>query len=256
MTHATRRPLAASFAALLLLLSACSTPQTLGDLGPVHTPVNYRGPAAWPGHISRVAVLPAHDATGRLTAEFTAAHDSSWFRALTATQRAEFILVSRTALATWCGQASFNSTEPLAHDALSRIAARTGAQAVLFLDLTHVTPYPPLKLAFRTRLVTLPDGATLWMADEFYDASDAATARGARHLARANSTGAGDPVASIQQSPSRFADYAFSGVAALLPPRLPTPTQTPQAGTQKSPAADSSPFPAKKYQNRADNTAR
>lgn len=256
MTPALRRPLAAGLTALLLLLSACASAPGLGDLGPVRTPTNFRGPAAWPDTISRVAVLPAHDASGRLTAEFTAAHDATWFRALTATQRAEFVAIPRATLSAWTGQTSLDSTTPLPHDLLARIATRTGTQAVMFLDLTHVTPYPPLKLAFRTRLVTVADGATLWMADELFDASDSATARGARREARANATGAGDPTSSMLQSPARFSAHAFGAVAALLPPRIAPPPPATETGPQTPAGNNSSSLPAKKYPNRVDSITR
>ena len=88
------------------------------------------------------------------------------------------------------------------------------------VDLVEVSPYPPLSLAFRARLVDLDDADTIWMADEIFDARDPATARGARQEARAHASGVGDPTSAVQQSPVRFADHAFRTVASLLPPRI------------------------------------
>jgi hypothetical protein len=207
-----------------LALSACSTTPRLADQGPVRVPTNVRGPAEWPVGLSRVAVLPAHDATGRLPAEYVVTYDQSWSRALAATQRAEFVAVPRETLVDLAGRETLDSSAALPSLFLRRIAAATGADAVLFLDLTHVSPYPPLSLSFRSRLVLVADGDTLWMADEIFDARDPATARGARLDARASAQGAGDPTAAITQSPSRFADHAFRAVAALLPPRVPEET--------------------------------
>lgn len=223
------RPLAAALAAALALLLAagCASTPKLEDQGPVFTPANVRGPAAWPADYRRVAVLPAHDATGRLTDEFTLSHDELWRRALDRTQRAEFVSLARPALQAWFGRATLGSADPLPHGMLGRLGRETGAQAVIFLDLTHSKPFPPLALSFRARLVDLRSGETVWASDELFDAGDITVVRAARRHARANSSGPGDAAYGVLQSPSRFADYAFSSVAQLLPPRVnPSPEKS------------------------------
>ena len=205
----------------LLGLAACSTVPELKDVGPVRHPQNVRGPDTWPVEFRRVAVLPSHDASGRLPAEFVGAYDAIWSRALAATQRAEFVALPRGRLSSLAGRETLDSTAELPSGLPARIAAETGAQAVMFLDLVEVSPYPPLSLAFRARLVAVDGAETIWMADEIFDARDSATARGARQEARAHASGVGDPTAAVQQSPARFADHAFRAVASLLPPRVP-----------------------------------
>jgi hypothetical protein len=217
-----------------LLLGGCETLPHLADTGPVRIPQNVRGPEAWPPEIIRVAVLPAHDASGRLPARFVVTYDNAWQRALAESQRAEFVAISRTVLVGWTGRETFDSTSRLPAGLFARLARETGAQAVLFVELTDVSPYPPLSLAFRTRLADLRTGETLWMADEIFDSRDPATARGARIEARAHATGPGDPTAAIEQSPARFAAHAFRAVAALLPAR--TPLEIPE-----KPQADAKP---------------
>ena len=222
MNSARLRPLARALPllALLLGLSACAS-APLADSGPVRTPQNVRGPETWPAGVLRVAVLPAHDASGRLPSEFVSTYDTSWERALASAQRAELVAVSRSTLASWTGRETLDSTGALPPGLLRRVTAETGAQAVMFLDLLEVSPYPPLSLAFRARLADTTNGDTLWMADEIFDSRDAASARAARKDARAQGSGTGDVTTSIQQSPVRFADHAFHAVAALLPPRRP-----------------------------------
>jgi hypothetical protein len=222
-----------------LALAACSTPPRTGELGPVRQATNVRGPESWPVEIRRGAVLPAHDATGRLPAEFVRAHDQNWQRALAATQRAEFVALPRPVLADLAGRETLDPTAPLPPGLLGRLAEAAGADAILFLELTESAPYPPLALGFRARLVTIPAADTLWMADEIFDARDPATARGARLHARAAAQGPGDPAAAILQSPSRFADYAFHAVADLLPRRL-----APEIGETASLRAKSHPVRA------------
>ena len=218
---------AATFAALCALLCAgCSAlPFGLSSAEvPPYVPRNARGPAEWPAGIRRVAVLPAHDATGWLTPEFAATLDPVWTRSLALAQRAELVAVDRRALAAWAGRETVDSTDALPDGLLARIADATGAQAVLFLDITRCSPYPPLALSFRAKLVTLPAPQIVWAADESFDSADTAVARAAAQFARSNAQSLGDPVSGVQLSPTRFADYAFQSVAALLPPHPPPPT--------------------------------
>lgn len=256
----SRLPALALATASLLALSACSSLPKDPDRGPVRTPSNFRGPDAWPAEISRVAVLPAHDATGRLPAEFAATYDFSWARALSLTQRAEFVAVTRATLAEWSGRETLDSAAPLPPGIFQRILAETGAQAVFFLDLTQVRPYPPLSLAFRARLATAPAGDTLWMADEIFDAGDGATARMLRKEARAQNSTAGDPTSAVMQSPIRLADHAFRSVAGLLPPRriaAPSAKDTAAATGAATDAGEQDlkdgKLGAKKFPVRADN---
>ncbi len=209
-----------AFTALALLLSACADlPFGARNQAPDFVPSNARGPAEWPGQIRRIALLPAHDVTGTLTAEFVATYDQVWADALQHTQRAEFVRLDRHTLAAWMGRDSIASTDALPSDLLAHIARETGAQAVIFLDVTHCAPYPPLGLGFRAKLVALPDARIIWVADELFDASDAATAHAAEHFAQRNATGPGEPGSAVRQSPMLFSAYAFQAVANLLPPR-------------------------------------
>ena len=228
---------------LVLLLGACSSVDPRSpDFGPVYKPRNVRGPEVWPENVRRIAVLPAYDATNRLTSEFINGYDSSWRRALDHAQRAEFVSLSRSTMTNWFTRASFSSSDPLPFGMLGRIARETGAQAVLFLDLTHCSPYPPLTLSYRARLVDLKSGDIIWMADEIVDGAAAETSRGARRFARENSAIPGDAAYGILQSPTRFADYAFQTITAAMPPRINPVSE------------DKSKLTPKKNPNRADNT--
>jgi hypothetical protein len=202
-----------------LLVGGCSSIDTnLTDRGPVYKPTNTRGPAVWPANLRRVAILPLHDTSGRLPASFVTSHDAIWRRTLDRSQRTEFVGLTRTQLTLWSRHETLASTDLIPPDLLPRIARETDAQAVLFLDLNHCSPYPPLALSIRARLVDLSTGETVWMADELFDSGTDATARAARHYAKANASGLGDTTSGILQSPTRFAEYAFQAVAELLPP--------------------------------------
>lgn len=220
--------------AALLLLAGCSLfSRKIEDVGPTYTPKNVSGPASWPVGLLRVAVMPAHDVSGDLPPETLSTYDPIWQRSLGAAQRAELVPVARNQLSVWIGRESVASTGLLPYTLLERITRETGAQAVLFLDLTSVKSYPPLALGFRARLAALPGGETIWIADELFDAADDATARSARRFARANNSAPGDAAAGVAQSPSRFGAYAFQAVATLLPPHLAPPPVIPQKPTAR-----------------------
>lgn len=204
-----------------LLAGGCASLNPhINDLGPVYKPVNTRGPAVWPEAIRRVAILPAHDTSGRLPASFVSTYDSIWRRTLDRSQRAEFVGLNRTQLTTWTTKETYASTALMPPELLPRIARETDAQAILFLDLNQCSPYPPLMLSFRARLVDVSTGETIWIADELFDSGRDSTARAARRYAQANVSGKGEATSGILQSPTRFAEYAFQAVGDLLPPRI------------------------------------
>jgi len=210
-----------SLLGLALLATGCaSLDPHIDDLGPVYKPVNSRGPAVWPAAIRRVAILPAHDTSGRLPASFVTTYDTIWRRTLDRSQRAEFVGLNRPQLTTWTSKETFSATGLLPPDLLLRIGRETDAQAVLFFDLNNATAYPPLALSFRARLVDVTTGETIWMVDELFDSGRDSTARAARRYAKANGSGQGDTTSSVVQSPTRFAEYAFQAVCELLPPRI------------------------------------
>jgi len=111
--------------------------------------------------------------------------------------------------------------DELPHDFLERIAASTGADAVLFLDLTHYSPYAPLNMGIRAKLIRISDRSVIWAIDQTFSAADPAVANSARrHWMKAEPTDTPvDMSATSLQNPSRFADYVLSASFQTLPPR-------------------------------------
>lgn len=202
--------------------SACSTTQTArrDDLGPNYVPRNIAGPATWPGDIARVAVLPAADATAQLPVAFTSSYDPVWLYALQQSQRAEFVFVDRPTYRRWTGgPRAPTSTGLLPPDWAERIRATTGADAALLLDLTGCSPYPPLTLGLRAKLVRLTTGEVIWTADEWFDASNPDVARAARRHARGGLRSRKGEGITVLHSPTKFAAYAMDALTTALPPR-------------------------------------
>ncbi len=198
------RPLRALAFATAFALAALSTfpgCSTAPRLAPsTDAPLNVRGLEFWPSHVRRVAVLPAHDASGALPEAFVSSYDALWASAVGDARRAEVVTLDRATIAKFTGRTSVSSTDPLPAPLLQHVARESGADAVLFLDLTHVSPYPPLSLGFRAKLVVLSDAEIVWAVDEQFDT---------------DRLGKNDPT--LKRSPSALASRAFRSVTSVLP---------------------------------------
>lgn len=222
----TPRLLRLLLAPALLALAACgSLPrQDSARTGPFYTPANVRAEDRLPENIRRVALLPCASADSRLTDASLRELDPILAATLTRAARAEIAPVSRESLARLGGRPGLLSTAVLPRDLLARVAAETGADAVVFVDVTAYSPYPPLVLGLRARLVEI-DGDTpeaLWHFDNVFTAADPAVVNSARaHVLRraAASTSPGDLSHTVLQNPLAFADYAAAAAWSTLPPR-------------------------------------
>jgi hypothetical protein len=104
---------------------------------------------------------------------------------------------------------------------LFNIYNQYAADAVLFVDVTAYSPYPPLALGLRTRLAPIRETEILWATDLHFSAADPSVANSARRhaLSLAKSSGPADLSHTILQNPTRFAGYAAAATFATLPPR-------------------------------------
>ncbi len=107
---------------------------------PAYQPENILAAKAWPAGVKRVAVLPVATLLADVPADYFSSHDPVWLSALQASHRAEFVAVTRAELLRWTGRVSVSTTYPLPPDLLARIVEHTGAEAVAFLEVTHVSP--------------------------------------------------------------------------------------------------------------------
>ncbi len=206
---------------LLAFFAGCSSaPFDPVSRGPFFTPVNFRGAKIWPSDVRRVAVLPLDAHGAALPEDFVSSLDPVWLAALQGTQRAEFVPVSRSQLSRlFSGTRSLDSTGLLPENFSQRVAGATGADAVLFCDVTGCSPYAPMSIGLRAKLVHLRSGGLIWACDERFDARAPSVSNSARRFARDSGSARGDAVTAILQSPAAFAAYASSGVVATFPNR-------------------------------------
>jgi len=214
-----------AIALLSLALVSCSVlPKPDGAVaGPFYTPTNVKAIAKIPAEVRRVIVLPVAGGPA-MTEETLLKLDAICQGELTRTARFEVVPLSRNALAEITGLRQISSVEKLPTiliDKLFNIYNSYGADAVLFIDVTTYTPYPPLVLGLRTKLARVTDGEIIWAADNVFAAAEPAVANSARHHALALGSDRGQVNLShtILQNPQRYAGYVAAATFLTLPPR-------------------------------------
>jgi len=214
-----------SLALLAITLAGCSAlPKQDGAVaGPFYTPTNVKAVAKIPADVRRVIVLPVAGGPA-LTEETLTKLDSVCQTELTRTARFEVVPLSRDALAGMIGARQLSSVDKLPPpllDKLFNIYNSYGADAILFIDVTSYSAYPPLLLGLRTKLARVTDGEIIWATDNVFSAAEPAVANSARHHAAALGTDRGltDLNHTILQNPQRFAGYVATATFLTLPPR-------------------------------------
>jgi hypothetical protein len=176
-----------------------------------------------PAEVRRVVVLPVSGGP-TLTEETLLSLDEVCQSELNRTGRFEVVPLTRDALAAIAGVRQISSVEKLPVvliEKLLNIYNSYGADAILFIDVTTYSPYPPLKLGLRTKLARVSDGEIIWAADNVFNAAEVPVANSARHHAEALGTDRGktDLSHTILQNTQRFAGYAAAATFLTLPPR-------------------------------------
>lgn len=213
---------ASALALGLLCWSGCSEIPRVdaAKSGPFFTPRNVTGTTRLPALVRRVAVLPVAAPRG-LTEDTLNQINEAVVNQLNLTGRFEVVTVSREDLRRLVGLPAVASVDALPQDLLEKVKQSSGADGVLFTDVTNYSPYPPLSIGLRMKLVQFGSGEILWAADNVFSASDPAVSNSARKYALklGSDRGPGDLSHTVLQNPSRFASYAAGASFETLPPR-------------------------------------
>jgi len=206
-----------------LALAGCETPPRIDHArtGPYFVPANVRGVDRLPATVRRIAILPVAGLPS-IPEQNLARLDESFSAELNRSARAETVAIPRDLLMRLAGSRQLSSTDVLPHNFFPRLKGSTSADAVLFVDLTAYSPYPPLKLGVRSKLVDISTGEILWAFDNLFDANEASVVNSARrHYLDSNpsSVGTGDLSSTVLQNPTRFGNYAAHATFVTLPPR-------------------------------------
>jgi hypothetical protein len=201
--------------------------------GPFFTPSNVKSSvSSLPANIRRVLLLPISAQGIALTEENLTRLDATFLTELTRTSRFEVVTLTRDQLARITGARQIDSAAPLPAgfiDRLFNIYNEYAADALLFVDLTSYSAYPPLNIGIRAKLAHIRDSDILWAADVNFSAANAPVANSARRYALTLNTTSKqtDLSHTILQNPARFASYAAAATFETLPPRVaPSPSAT------------------------------
>ena len=206
-----------ALAAILAVLSGgCATLKQAGvPVAP--PPQNFFAPATPGEQLRRVALLPMH--SGTFPDQYVRALDAAFLSELSKRGLFEVVPVSRAQMEALFGERQFSSTEILPADVLTRLREQCGVDGVLFTDLTHFSPYRPVSMGVRTKLLAASTGQIRWAFDYVFDAGNATVAEAAKRFQIACSN-EHQPLTtdggSILLSPTRFAKYVANETYASL----------------------------------------
>ncbi len=199
-----------------LFTGGCATLKQAGP-PPAPAPENFFSPATPGEQLRRVALLPLH--SGAFPDQNLRALDAAFQSELSKRGLFEVVPVSRARLEALFGERQFASTESLPADVLSRLREECGVDGVLFTDLTHFSPYRPVSMGVRTKLVAASTGQIRWAFDYVFDAGNAVVAEAAKRFQITHGNEQ-QPLAtdggSILLSPSRFAKYVANETYSSL----------------------------------------
>ena len=204
-------------AILAVLTGGCETLKLTRTPAAPPPPQNFFSPATPGEQLRRVALLPMH--SGAFPDQYVRALDAAFLSELSKRGLFEVVPVSRAQMEALFGERQFSSTETLPADALAQLRERCGVDGVLFTDLTHFSPYRPVSMGVRSKLVAVSTGQIRWAFDCVFDAGSTAVAEAAKRfqLTYSNehqplSTDGG----SILLSPARFAKFVANETYASL----------------------------------------
>lgn len=205
----------------LALLAGCASLDADWDrpVGKSYRPANHVADGPIPAGLRRVAILPLHG--GAWSPADLAPLEAAIAAELGKIERFEVVSADRAYLASRFGRGAFESSAALPGDFLAVLGAEQAADAVLFVDLTHYSPYQPIALGVRAKLVGVAGGRVLWSFDSIFDAAqpDVAVAARRYHLDRSRPAHPLENTSGILQSPARFAKYVAFAMFETLPPR-------------------------------------
>ena len=208
----------------VILGSGCKTTQVPEIIiGPDYVPKNiYRASAQLPLGVRRVVVLPlTYNLRDTLSIHGHAILEPVLRQELTKTGKFELEFAAPEQIKLWTGKESWKGDEVFPPALLKEVKEKTGAEAILFNHLEPYSPYPPLVVGWKLKLVRLDSNQTIWSAEEVYDASMESVSNSARRYAKAHVKP--NPVLedtrSILIQPARFGQFTLSSLLNTLPDR-------------------------------------
>lgn len=204
-------------AAASLATEGCQSRQVAYVKPEIDAPQSWFLPSGPGRPMRRVAILPAYHP--RLPGEVLKEVDSAFNGELSKKAVFEVIPITRSAMELLTDQREISSVERIPGDLFRKLRDQYGVDGVMFNDLTHYSPYRPVSLGVRSKLVDIESGSIHWASDIMLDSGNANVAASARAyqkiLGRDNFPVRGDG-GTVLMSPRLFAQFAaYSNYASL-----------------------------------------
>lgn len=208
----------------MLVLTGCAV-LPAGDTvkGSVYVPANvHRSVDRLPVTVRRVALLPPASRVGRAETSGAEAISGILLAELQRQHRLEVIHVNHADMARWSGRRNWTTADALPSGFLESIRTHTGAESVLFPEVTTYRAYPPLAIGLRLSLVEVQSGRVLWAVDDLLDAGNPEVSNGARQFYLQEMKGGNETPFdshSVLDSPRRFSRYVIATLLGTMPDR-------------------------------------
>lgn len=193
---------------LASLVAGCQTGKKAVTLVKPPPPQNYFSSEPIGIPIRRVALLPIYN--DKYPAEQLRLLDTAFNAELTKKSIFEVVPVSRASMESFFGQRQFLSVENLPANLLEKLRERYGVDGIVFTDITHYSPYRPMSIGVRAKLVDAVSGEVRWAFDYIFDSGNPTIAQAAKvYQSRYNLDSlpiAGDG-GTVLISPTRFAKF-------------------------------------------------
>jgi len=172
-----------------------------------------------PSYFNRVVVMPAYcDASSVGVLQFA---DDLLHQELSKSRIFEPVKLTPKACLELFGKERISSIESLPDNFLNVLTDTYAANGVLFIDLHSYSPYRPISIGVRAKLVDLKSGEFMWAIDETVDGGDASVAvavlgfQKTKHVQALSENTSG----SILQSPRMFMKFLADSIFSTLPNR-------------------------------------
>lgn len=196
-------------AVLTSLLTGCQSGRQTTVRSRPDAPQNWFLPTN-PGRlIRRVAMLPVYHA--RIPGEVLKDIDTALVAELSKKAVFEVVPLSRAEMEGLIGVREISSVERVPGDLFRKLQEQYGVEGVMLTDLTHYSPYRPVSVGVRSKLVDIESGRIHWASDVLLDSSNSGVAAAAREyqkvLCRDNFPIQGDG-GTVLMSPRLFVKFA------------------------------------------------
>jgi hypothetical protein len=200
-----------------LALSSCKTKRVAYTKPELDAPQNWFASSSPGRMMRRVAILPVYHF--KWQGESLKDVDAALNAELSKKAVFEVVPVSRLAMEEMIDRREVSSVETVPGDLFRKLRDQYGVEGVMFNDLTHYSPYRPVSIGVRSKLVDIETGRIHWASDVMLDSGISNVASAARAyqklLCKDNFPIDGDG-GTVLMSPRLFAQFAaYSNYVSL-----------------------------------------